>query len=104
MQKMNFLRSKILYGLAVGLLLWLAGMIIFGQNGYLDYRALENKKQRLVSENRAAAETNRDLRRKVVRLKNDSDYIEYVARKELGMVDRDALIYRFRKGDNVGHE
>ncbi|MFP4039181.1 MAG: FtsB family cell division protein [Desulfosudaceae bacterium] len=93
---MKLPQSRIVFALAGLGLLWLAGMILFGRNGYLDYLDLEDRLARIESENQAVAEENARLRRLVSRLKNDPDYIEHVARKELGMVGKDELIYRYK--------
>jgi cell division protein FtsB len=40
---------------------------------------------------------NRALYGNIQRLKNDPEYIENIARTELGMVGKDELVYQFRK-------
>ena len=40
---------------------------------------------------------NQRLYRNIERLKNDPEYIEEIAREELGMVARDEIIYQFKE-------
>ncbi|MFP4445177.1 MAG: FtsB family cell division protein [Desulfosudaceae bacterium] len=98
---MKLLQSRIVFALVGIALLWLAGMILLGKNGYLDYRELKQRQNRITVENRAAAEENDHLRRRVLRLKSDPDYIEHVARKELGMVEPEELIYKYKSEDKA---
>lgn len=79
----------------------LVGLILFGQNGYIDYLHLKAQKNALVMENKEAEEDNRELRRQVTRLKSDIDYIEHIARKELGMIADDEIIYKFKQQENT---
>lgn len=74
----------------------LVGLMLFGQNGYIDYLRLKAQKDALVMKNKAAEEENRLLRRRVTRLQDD-DYIEYIARKELGMIASDEVVYKFKQ-------
>lgn len=78
------------------LMLVLVGLILFGQNGYRDYVRLKAQKNALVMENRTAEEENRLLRHRVDRLQDDDQYIEYIARKELGMIGGDEVVYKFK--------
>ena len=79
------------------LILGLVGLILFGQNGYMDYMHLQAEKDALVEKNRAAGEANRILQRQVTRLEEDKEYIEHIARKELGMIAGDEIVYKFKK-------
>lgn len=77
-------------------MLVLVGLILFGQNGYRDYMRLKAQKNSLVMKNRIAEEDNRLLRHRAERLQNDDAYIEYIARKELGMIAGDEVVYKFK--------
>lgn len=79
------------------LMLGLVGLILFGQNGYIDCLRLKDQNNALIMENKAGEEENLRLRRQVTRLQDDTDYIEYIARKELGMIARDEIIYKFQQ-------
>ncbi len=82
----------------VGLvMIGLVGLILFGQNGYRDYLHLKEQKDMLTMKNRTAEEANRLLRQRVERLRDDDKYIEYIARKELGMIAGDEVVYKFKQ-------
>ena len=70
-------------------------IIVFRQNGVIQLN--EKKRQMIESakQNDIIKEKNKKLYREIKRLKNDSDYIESVARKELGMIREDEIIIRF---------
>lgn len=89
------LRHKIGMTAAVIGLIGLMGLILLGSNGYLDYTRLVKKKDRMVAENRETEAQNRGLGRKIIRLRDDPEFIEHVAREELGMVGPDEVIYKF---------
>ena len=70
-------------------------IIVFRQNGVIQLN--EKKRQMIESakQNDIIKEKNKKLYREIKRLKSDSDYIESVARKELGMIREDEIIIRF---------
>lgn len=80
---------------AIVFLAALIGIVFFSQNGYVDYRKLQEKKAGLIEENRQSRAENYRLRRQAGRLKNDWTYIEHVARTEFGLVDSNEVVYKF---------
>ncbi len=77
--------------------------IIFGENGLADLHLLKIERDVLLKQNAELAKKNLDLYREIERLKNDPKYLESVARKELGVVGKDELIFKLkdkRKGEN----
>ena len=79
----------------VGLVLVLLGFALFGDKGVintlrmLEYKgSLEEKIEQLEADNAT-------LRREIHALREDHRYLEALARKELGMVKDDELIYQF---------
>jgi cell division protein FtsB len=60
-------------------------------------RALQYKKQKetLEQEMRQLEATNAALRQEIDKLRSDRRYIEGIARKELGMVRADEMVYQF---------
>lgn len=71
------------------------GLAVFGEKGLL--RALQFKKQKeaLEQEMSQLEATNAALRLEIDKLRNDRRYIEGIARKELGMVRADEMVYQF---------
>ncbi len=77
--------------------------IIFGENGLADLHLLKTERNVLLKQNAELAKKNLDLYREIERLKSDPKYLESVARKELGVVGKDELIFKLRdkrKGEN----
>ena len=85
-------------GLSVALLLLAAlfFFIIVSEHGLMDLRLLKAERDRLVEENRHLTRENHNIRVEIHRLKHDPQYIESVARRELGMVGRDEVIVKPR--------
>lgn len=79
------------------LMIGLVGLILLGQNGYMDYLDVKGQKDNLAEKNKTAAEENELLRHRVERLRNDDKYIEHIARKELGMIAGDEVVYKFKQ-------
>jgi len=65
---------------------------LFSDKGLSDYFELKTERDRLVLENIRLKEKNDQLYRAIERLRNDPEYIESVARKELGMIKEDEVI------------
>lgn len=77
------------------LVLLLLGFAVFGEKGLL--RALQYRRQQAALELKLKEleETNATLRREIEALRSDRRRIEAIARKELGLVRDDELIYQF---------
>jgi len=71
-------------------------LIVFGDNGISDLRLLQTKRDRLIEKNEILARENVQLYHQIERLKNDPDYIESIARRELGMIGKDDVILKLR--------
>jgi cell division protein FtsB len=82
--------------LVAGLLfVWLS----FGQNGLYDLLALQVQRQENVTALRDLKERNRLLAFEIRRLREDQKYFESAARKELGLVRENEIIYRVKEGE-----
>jgi cell division protein FtsB len=68
--------------------------IVFSKHGYSDMALLKQEQWKLVQKNERLIRENTALRNEINRLKHDYDYIENVARQELGMVRREELILK----------
>jgi cell division protein FtsB len=73
----------------------LMAAILFSENGYMALKRLEKEKQALMKMNEAVNAENLQLYRTIKRLKHDPQYIESVARQELGMTGKDETIIKF---------
>ena len=81
------------FGLVAILLFGLVAFI--GDLGLLDLWRIEDESERLQARLVEVQEENRLLEREIRSLKNDPDYLERVARQELGMVREGEILYRF---------
>jgi cell division protein FtsB len=68
-------------------------VIIFGDKGLADLHLIRLQHGRLVDRNQALLKENLARFNEKVRLENDPQYIEHVARSELGLVAADELIF-----------
>jgi cell division protein FtsB len=84
---------------ATGMLALFAFLFVigFGDRGAVDLYQLHLRKVRLNGLSFELEKKNRALYGNIQRLKNDPEYIENIARTELGMVGKDELVYQFRK-------
>lgn len=81
-----------------GLLLFsLLFFIIFGEHGFIDLNVLKKERDQLVQKNELLTHKNISLSVEIDRLKHDPQYIENIARQELGMVAEDELILKPQK-------
>ncbi len=87
------MKQNLLLSLAVAAIFFLGLMIIFGDKGLADLNYRKKTRDSLVERNTRIREENVSLSRSIDRLKNDPEFIEYVARTELGMVREDERIY-----------
>jgi cell division protein FtsB len=68
--------------------------ILFSEHGLTDLNILQKEKTQLIIENQALDQQNRALSSEIDRLKHDPEYIESIARQELGMVGEDEVILK----------
>jgi cell division protein FtsB len=93
-------KKYIVYAVTLGLAaLFLCVWMSFGQNGLFDLFTMQSEKREnkiILKELRAK---NRILACEIRRLKEDPEYLESVARKQLGMVKGNEIIYRIGEGE-----
>ena len=76
------------------LLAWIG----LGQHGLIDLYKMQKEKGRYLAIINDLKEKNRILTAEIRRLREDPKYLESVARRELGLVKANEIIYRFRQG------
>ena len=92
LNKKDFLKLSILTLVIAGLIVaWLA----FGERGFIHLYHMEKKRQVYLKKIHDLKKTNDDLLEQINRLQNDGEYVERLARKELGLVKENEVIYRF---------
>jgi cell division protein FtsB len=72
----------------------------FGQRGFIHLYRMEKEKQSYIDRIRKLETENRSLLDEIDRLLNDHDYVESVARRELGFVKDDEVLYRFAQQED----
>jgi len=90
------LNKNIMLGLAVMTIFLLLLLIVFGEKGLTDLYRLKMKKEDLSLKNEELMKENLSLYREIERLKNDPEYVENVARKELGVIGKDEVIIKVK--------
>ena len=89
-------KQSILITIAVALMFSMLFFIIFGEHGFIDLNTLRDEKVQLQERNEQLTDQNLSLSVEIDRLKHDPQYIENVARQELGMVGENELILKPR--------
>lgn len=76
-------------------LLLMGILITFGDKGFVDNYMMKEKLAAIKKTNEQMTHKNEGLKKKIVLLRNNLQYIEMVARSEIGMVKKGDIIYRF---------
>ena len=71
---------------------------LFGENGLADLYRLKTERNVLLKNNDELIRENLSLYREIERLKNDPEYVENVARNELGVIAKDEVVIKVKKG------
>jgi cell division protein FtsB len=78
-------------------LLLMALLITFGNRGFVDNYLMSKRLAQLKSQTAEITMENNELGKKIILLRNDINYIEMIARNELGMVRKGDIVYRWAK-------
>lgn len=93
--KKGFLKFSIYAMLVFGLIIaWLG----FGERGFIHLYNMEKQRQTYLERIRLLEKANEELLEQINLLRTDREYVESVARKELGLVKEGEIIYRFKDG------
>ena len=87
-------KQKILVSFCILTLFSMLLFILFSDKGLSDLFKLKSERDRLMNQNVQLKKENDTLYRTIERLRNDPEYIESVARKELGMIKKDEVILK----------
>jgi cell division protein FtsB len=93
-------KQQVFLCLAILVLSSMLLLILFGDHGVADLILLKGERDALVEKNEKLARENLLVYDKIHRLETDLEYIENVARQELGMIGKDELILKPRPSDN----
>jgi cell division protein FtsB len=93
-------KQKVFLCLAILALSSMLLLILFGDHGVADLILLKSERDALVEKNEKLARENLLVYDKINRLETDLEYIENVARQELGMIGKDEWIFKPRPSNN----
>ena len=88
-------RRKITLAIVFCAMFALLLVVIFGDKGWVDLMRLQRSHQDLIKKNAILTQENSQMNSAIDRLQNDPDYIESIARQELGMIRSNELIFKF---------
>jgi len=88
---------------SLALLCLLASWLAFGERGLIYVYKKDKEREEYLAKIEELKKANQELMEEIDRLKNDKDYIEETARKELGMVRDGEVIYMFTR-ENMDKE
>ena len=77
-------------------MLGIALLAVFGDRGLIDLYKLAAERDGIVNYIAVLDEKNAELQRRTALLKTDKRYIELIAKKELGMIGRNEVIYKIQ--------
>jgi len=86
--------QSILISITILLLAALFFFIIVSEHGLADLIFIRQERSKLVEKNERLSRENLSIGIEIDRLKHDPEYIENVARKELGMIGEDEVILK----------
>jgi len=75
-------------------------LIIFGDNGFVDFVLIKGEKDSLVEKNEKLNQENLVMYREIDRLKNDPKFVENMVRQELGVIGKNEIIFKTDKKQN----
>ena len=78
-------------------LLLMALLITFGNRGFVDNYLMSKRLAQLKLQTKEITIENSELKKKILLLRSDFNYIEMIARNELGMVKKGDIVYRWAK-------
>lgn len=87
-------RQRILVLFGILLLFFLCGTIFLGDNGLSELKFRKESHRRLIEDNESTVRKNLSFYREIKRLEGDIDYIESIARQELGFISKDDFIFK----------
>jgi cell division protein FtsB len=90
------IKQTVLMVIAVLGIFIMSFLIIYGDNGLADLKRAQKEHDQLVEKNDAIRQENVTLYREIDRMNHDPDYIEEVARKQLGVIGPGEIIVRMK--------
>ena len=82
------------------LIAWLG----FGRHGFIQLYGVEKERQAYIEKIKKLTKENQALFEEIRRLRTDPKHVEKVARRELGLVRKNEVIYRFKESETPGQD
>lgn len=96
LNKKQFLQASLFTLIFIGIILsWLA----FGERGFIHLFRMEKEREEYINKIKELEIEKKKLIDEINRLRNDREYIEETAKKELGLVRENEEIFKFGKND-----
>jgi len=89
-------RTSLFSRLALLVVLLILGVALFGEKGIVRLVKLMRERETLAQEVEQLRRENDLLKKEITALRSDQHYLEQLARRELGMVREDEMVYQFR--------
>ena len=93
-------KQNIMLSIVILILFSLLLLIIFGDNGLVDFVLIKGEKNSLIEKNEKLNQANLNMYREIDRLKNDPKFVENVVRQELGVIGKDEVIFKTGKNQD----
>jgi len=87
-------KQSILLSLAILILVSLLLVIIFGDQGLADLQLMKKRLFVIEKTNAEMVRENLSLYNEINRLRSDPEFVENIARRELGMIGKDEVIFK----------
>ena len=87
--------QKRMYIIPAGCLAFILFFTVFGDKGLLRIFELKQDKNKIEARLSDSRTDNEKLKREIVALKSDRNYLESIARKDFGLVRSNEIIYQF---------
>lgn len=85
--------------IAAALLTFVLAFSLFGKTGLINLYKAEKKNSEIRAKLSKLEAENRELREEIEKLKSDPEYLERVAREDLGMVKKDELVFQLAEDE-----
>jgi len=95
-------KQKILLSLGMVVIFSFFLLVIFGDDALIELNRVKRERNILIKKNEELARENNSMYTEIERLRHDPEYIENVARRELGMIGKNEIIFKVEKKTDSG--
>ena len=91
------MQKTLILTVALSIICTLSFFAVFGKRGFLHLRNLESQLHKIETDNHKLTAENSKIRTEIELLKKNVQFIEDIARKELGLVKPNELLYHLEE-------